>query len=749
MTKYCTLLFLLYTTLTNAQVYTGNVWLTTQSAVDSFPINYPGVQYVAGSMIIGRDDTVNLSSITDLTPLLGLKRISGLYISNNGQLTNLSGLDSLTETSPLYVYNNPALTTLVGLHHLRSTDVLVIRKNASLPNLQGLNSMQEAYAVVIERCDNLLNLIGLDSLNDVFTTITIKGNRRLKSLEGMQLIDRQTFSIYQNDSLTQIGPFPSLKRGGLQLRNNANLSNLDGFLSYPSLTLNLSIEDNPKLIDLSGLRLTRSLSMGVFNNPSLTEISGLDSIEYLSATIESPNLSHIDFSAADTIGLIEIRNCSRLKHLDNFVGQADTVLYGIHIHHNDSLQTIHADEGPTYIRHLRIQDNPQLRSVTGFNAVKRSWMPTPAYYNCYECGIFITAPDLERVVGFESLTNGQIFIRESEFQQLKLDRVVGFNGTNGVFSTINLEGAKTIIGFSNTVKVLEEVYLYPQDTLGGFEQLATIQQRPDLTLYVNNSRFIVATDSNCYRSPLTFANLSSVEETYFSNSSFKGPLFKFPSLTTARFSSIHTSYNSDIVGTPFEGVYPNLTECYSFSVSDCPRFLSLDGIENISLLSHDPNNPISHYIRVANCDSLSDCSAVCHILNNATFDPPVFLPAYLDNPILTCRLVSLFQILCDTFVQVLPPVPDASGSAAATLRAWPNPVHSDYLNLSVDDPTAQGMYQVQVADASGRVALSGQVTFSAGEATLNVSMLDQGAWFLSLRRAGEPARGIRFVKGGG
>ena len=90
---------------------TGSITFTTQSQVDSFPINYFGCTTIDGDLIIANSSVVNLDALSRI------KTINGdLNISNNPLLTSISGLSddlfgtpTVTIGGDFWLKNNDAL----------------------------------------------------------------------------------------------------------------------------------------------------------------------------------------------------------------------------------------------------------------------------------------------------------------------------------------------------------------------------------------------------------------------------------------------------------------------------------------------------------------------------------------------------------------------------------------------------------------------------------------------------------------
>jgi hypothetical protein len=192
----CCLYIMVWHTPLSAQIFNGNMWLTSQEAIDQFPATYPNVRRITGRLVIGRADTVNLSNIRDLTPLSQLEYAQFIYISNNGVLRSLHGLEKMDTAYTLVVYHNPMLQDLYGLKNFRHVDGLKVQDNDSLTDLRGLERLQTASgSVSIDLCDRLVSLRGLDSLTRAPYGVLITRNPRLKTIQGLNRFEYGQLSV--------------------------------------------------------------------------------------------------------------------------------------------------------------------------------------------------------------------------------------------------------------------------------------------------------------------------------------------------------------------------------------------------------------------------------------------------------------------------------------------------------------------------------------------------------------------------
>ncbi|MCB0853486.1 MAG: hypothetical protein KDD63_14770, partial [Bacteroidetes bacterium] len=274
-----------------AQVYTGDLTLSTQAQVNAFAYSE-----VTGNL------TVSGADITNLDGLAGLNTVEGrLHIRNNPALTSINGLTTLLSIGNwLDISNNPSLTNIDGLSGLTSADNVNIGPNDALLNIDGLSSLTSLGQIGFDSNNALTNLDGLAGLTTI-GELAIWNNDALTNLDGLSgltsvgylwfgnndalpNLDALTaitsiglLEIFDNPSLTNIDGLSALSSvQDMYITNNDMLTNLDG-LSALSLARNLWINDNDMLTNLDGLSALTSVGnrVRIYNNPVLNSFCGL------------------------------------------------------------------------------------------------------------------------------------------------------------------------------------------------------------------------------------------------------------------------------------------------------------------------------------------------------------------------------------------------------------------------------------------------------------------------------------------
>ncbi|WP_207764251.1 T9SS type A sorting domain-containing protein [Hanstruepera neustonica] len=295
-----------------AQVYNGDLTISSQSEIDSF--NY---SEITGTLTIEETttgDIINLNGLSILTTIDG-----GLSITNNTSLSSLNGLDNLT-----FIGSGPidALGNGIGLNIVNNNTLSSI---ASLTNVTSIGSN-----LTITDNQSLLNLLGLEGITSISGNISISNNTNLNTLNGLNNLTSVNqgsgfFSGYltveNNSSITTLQGLDNLSfvRGNLRVLNNSSLINLNGLnsLTTTSATSVISIGSNSSLTTLQGIQnLTEIGSISIYNNNSLVSLNGLQGLVNISGSIailSNSNLSSLDGlnNLAYVGGSLEIGNAEQ------------------------------------------------------------------------------------------------------------------------------------------------------------------------------------------------------------------------------------------------------------------------------------------------------------------------------------------------------------------------------------------------------------------------------------------------------
>lgn len=325
------------------------ILFTSQSQVDSFPINNPHCSGVEGDVKINSIDISNLNGLSVLTSIG-----RDLIIKDNLNLSSLNGLQNIHSVGRDLIISNNSLVFLSGLSGLNQiggnfqVGNMLIESNPLLISLTGLEGLHEIPGKLDVLSNPLLpNLQGINGLDYLDSDLTIVGNQSLESLSG----------IYGLSSVT----------GSVSISNNNSLVNIDDIANIiPSLITNLNITNNPLL----SVCEVRSVCEYIANSYGIAEINdnalGCDSLEQVQRAcmfvglkgekIESkvqiyPNPSSRIFNFRFVPKEHAFLNLS----IYNSIGKLVEIIANEHISPGESLKIWDASNSPSGIYFARIE----------------------------------------------------------------------------------------------------------------------------------------------------------------------------------------------------------------------------------------------------------------------------------------------------------------------------------------------------------------------------------------------------------
>ncbi len=743
-----------------SQVWHGDIYLRTQADLDSFPLKYGPVEVLSGNLVIGGVDSSSYSNINDLSALgslhfvwgslvvlyneslesiHGLEMLDTVYgnlaIINNPQLQDLHGFQALREIgNQLIIGYNNGLQNLAGLDSLRNVgDDIFIRDNGQLHNLQGLGAIKHGFYIYIFHNDQLESLVGLDSLRRAIS-LEIVGNRRLKTVEGIDGLETAAgdITIAGNDSLEHCTGFrglhkafrlivegnprlldfaggfgspDSLEVGRLSVRNNPRLRNLNGLQHLTTLLLSANVELNDSLQSLYGLDITRigppypaPTDLYIRDNPALTDLA-------------LNQLRVIGQPAAADASHVEIRRNRSLKTL-NGLAVLDSCHARLSIGENDSLKVI---------------DLPSLRYgyniAMGADSVEGSRVGPFESLEYVGQDLYVT--NVKNTEGFAHLrkTGGTLRIVVDE------GHVKGFNQLQRVGQGLSLYGSPFLdildgfhalkatgasLGCSNV-----------RDTMRAFEQVDTVGYIPNSSFgaWFSNILYNGCYFDSCYQ------HLSYISGTFNHGSGLVIPGYLGDTLPTfpvlQKIGQALKIYNQER-GLSTINVFPQLTRIgpntyYPQSaggifIANNGRLRSLDGLEHLT--------KIVGKIEIYENDSLTDCSALCPVLQHAIISGPVTIHS---NPF-PCSSKPEVLAWCDTAYVSGGGLPEALPFAL-----WPNPTTG---GVQVQLPEGAALSCVaSLYDGSGRRLWQAAAKGAAPEFVLPV--LPAGVYLFMVESGGQ------------
>lgn len=330
---YIVLFSILIGTSLQATTYVGDVYISTQSEVDDFPIDYPGVDSIVGNVVLQ-------GNISNLNGLNQLKYIS-LNIAFNGnyaaELPNLQFVKYLGVGYGITSVNMPALTRIESMYINNSSAT-----SLNFPVLQNAGNIQIEY----------------------WPNANFSGFPRLKRAEEVSL-------AYYTNSITQIDGFDSLTYcGTLRISGFPSVTSIAGFEQLDSINslylTNSNIQNLSFINDASYLNSVNIFNCTNFDGcgtfPNVTRVQSL----YL---YDLPELDFIGFDSIRNFGSVYLLNNNQLQSFGNYDELAK--IKDLVISNCPSFQSIvNMPKLISIIGEFELTINPQLDDISGLFQLK-------------------------------------------------------------------------------------------------------------------------------------------------------------------------------------------------------------------------------------------------------------------------------------------------------------------------------------------------------------------------------------------
>ena len=225
---FITLLLILNHNISLGQCPPSGLYITSQTSLDDFRINYPNCDEIAGDLSI---------TATDITNLVGLDNIKSVkgtfFVTGSSMLKNFEGLSKLERIGDaVRIQSNEGLTSFEGLNNLRvvAGEYCYLEGSPLIKNLNGLNKLDSVMGIFqVWGMDEMTRLEGLESLKYVANDFAIFRNNNLKNLSGLSGLMQVDGSmrVYENNTITSLEGLndEALLRSSLVVNFNPALTN--------------------------------------------------------------------------------------------------------------------------------------------------------------------------------------------------------------------------------------------------------------------------------------------------------------------------------------------------------------------------------------------------------------------------------------------------------------------------------------------------------------------------------------------
>jgi hypothetical protein len=374
-------------------VVPASVWISNQPLLADLA-GLDGLERVTGDLSLSQ-----LSGLTSLNGLSSLETVTGtLSISHPASLASLDGLASLqsvgffamsavpglsnltdlagVQIGSLHLGQMPDLESLSGLEHLTTIPGnLFLSGNAMLRDLTGLNNLEAVmHGIQLNWNDALESLAGLENLRSV-NSITIQSHPALRSLEALSslAVIPNWLTVSHNEALTSLQGLHNLAEiRNLTISDMGALSNLNGLSSLREVTGQLQLARNDAMTSLAGLpsSLTKIEDLTILDNPLLVDLAGLEHVQEVTTLRISGNEVLETLSGVETLASarsIMIENNLQLQSLAAL--QNLTSVRDLHIHRNRALADLEGLHNLVEVREIDIGWNASLSSLHGLRGL--------------------------------------------------------------------------------------------------------------------------------------------------------------------------------------------------------------------------------------------------------------------------------------------------------------------------------------------------------------------------------------------
>jgi hypothetical protein len=245
-----------------------------------------------GASITSLAELDAINSVNDLeldhTGLAAIdtRRPLGIYgrlvVTGNSKLTNLAQLSFETAAAGILIDGNSALVTLDPLE----------LDDPKLEQVNGDLAITGNPALLAASLDNLMKVTG---------ALTVSGNAALKTIDLSKLATTGHVELADNPQLGSLTGFGATTiNGDFAIRNNAALSSLGTMVALYRVTGNLTIDNNPALVNLAAFPPSLKfidLALTITNNQNLTDLGALKHLQLIGAITISNNKALISCRA--------------------------------------------------------------------------------------------------------------------------------------------------------------------------------------------------------------------------------------------------------------------------------------------------------------------------------------------------------------------------------------------------------------------------------------------------------------------
>jgi len=354
-----------------SQCPTETVRLTSQTAIDSFPILYPNCTSGDYTIIVSDLYQDSISDITNLQGLSAIEKVSKNLSIVDTKIESLEGLENLKTVGVyLYLTRNEELTDISDLQSIDSIGSIIIDSNLKLENYSAFNQLTDCHGLYIQNNSTLKDLTSLPKIN-VLERLDISSCDSLVSFEGVDYPFLRALGIIDNNMLTHLNGLSGIRElEKLDIFRNEHLIDLQGLDSLETISFELFLLNNPSLESLEGVDQLESIdNLRIHNNNKLKDLNGLQSLKTINSSLAIiDNDSLVTLSGLENAGSGSGGWTFYSEDCYFYFGNNE---YGLIIESNPALESIEALSNLSHVAgELVVIDNDKLNDLKGLENIE-------------------------------------------------------------------------------------------------------------------------------------------------------------------------------------------------------------------------------------------------------------------------------------------------------------------------------------------------------------------------------------------
>ncbi len=226
--------------------------ITLRSQIEVLELSTKNYTKITGNLFITNEFN-DTTKVHDLSPLKSLNEVGSLIIISNDSLLNLNGLENLKKINKELSIKFNSLKNIDGLINLEKIGEKLSICQSNIDNLKSLSNVSNSIEnYVLIQMSDLTDLEGLPNIAPTVSLLKVS-HTKLKELNFNTPIEKidGSVEILNNNNLINLNGFKNLKmiKGDLVIRDNDILKTLNDLENINFVGKEIEIKDNKNLIN--------------------------------------------------------------------------------------------------------------------------------------------------------------------------------------------------------------------------------------------------------------------------------------------------------------------------------------------------------------------------------------------------------------------------------------------------------------------------------------------------------------------